>query len=381
MRRYLFISLALCAFIISILAYRITTRPQVSVVMSTYNRASLLPRVINSVLNQTYSDFEFIIIDDGSSDNTIDVIRYFQNKDSRIILVRNKKNKGLIASLNRGIDKARGNYIARIDDDDAMLSTRLEKQVAYFQKHPETTVLATGYYAYKYDDNQDGKKIRKRIHLGCPSPTEQVFVNMMRGNGLAHSTTMIDRNYLMDKNLRYHPDFKSAEDYRLWFDVLSSGGQIHCLQDPLTEYTRAGNNPSSFYENMANNTKKVQVLFLSLLSDNAQELNQKTECEISRELVIQNATKKIVNQKLLSQKIKENCPPDDKTAIEISHPFWKDYFILTDNGKRLYRYQNPKQSAQILSFKNGQLVIKWDSQGKEKFTCDTTNKKCMLINE
>ena len=380
MKRYIFFVIVLFAIVGGVFFVRqqyFVSKPYVSVVMSTYNRAHLLSRVIKSVLKQTYADFEFIIIDDGSTDDTVDVVRYYQNQDPRIVFLQNKQNAGLIASLNRGIQAAKGKYIARIDDDDEMLSTRLEKQVNYFKEHPEATVLGTGYYAYKYRDEKDEKKSRYRIHLGCPSPTEQVFVNMMRGNGFAHSTTMIDREYLIEKGIQYHPDFKSAEDYRLWFDILSTGGQMHCLSDPLTEYTRAGDNPSSFYKNMTESTKKVQVLFLSLLTDEAEDLNKKTECEIARELVAQNAVKKILDQERLSKKIKEVCPPENIDYLKVEHSNWTDYFILTDNKTRLYRYKKTDQTAQVLSFKKGNLRVKWDRWGKETFICDMKTKECV----
>ena len=102
--------------------YFAAKEPIVSVVMSTYNRADKLKRVIESVLNQTFDNFEFIIINDGSTDGTREVLRSYQKRDKRIILVENKENRGLIYSLNRGLALARGKYIARIDDDDEMLT-------------------------------------------------------------------------------------------------------------------------------------------------------------------------------------------------------------------------------------------------------------------
>ena len=119
-RRIIFISFIIGICCAGFFIYRSVTAPRVSVVMATYNRAHLLPRAIESVLRQTFSDFEFIIIDDGSTDETADIVRYFQNRDRRIVFLQNKKNKGLVASLNRGLAAARGRYIARIDDDDEM---------------------------------------------------------------------------------------------------------------------------------------------------------------------------------------------------------------------------------------------------------------------
>lgn len=378
-RRIIFISFMIGICCAGFFIYRSVTAPRVSVVMATYNRAHLLPRAIESVLRQTFSDFEFIIIDDGSTDETADVVRYFQNRDRRIVFLQNKKNKGLVASLNRGLAAARGRYIARIDDDDEMLRERLARQVAYFEEHPEATVLATGYYTYKYETRADGVKVRWRHHLGCPAPTEQVFVNMMRATGgVAHPTVMIDGAYLAARDIMYDPDFKSAEDYKLWYDILSTGGEIHCLQDPLIEYTRAGDNPSSFYREQNSNTRRIQVLFLSLLADNAVFLNEQHECEIFRELVKQNSVKRVVDQERLLNKIKENCPPDEVDSVLVEHPEWRDYVIFTDGGKRLYRFKKPKQTARVDLLPGGRLVVAWDEWAPETFLCDSAMTKCVL---
>ncbi len=105
-------------------------KPLFSIVTATYNRAHLLPRAINSVLNQSYQNFEFIIIDDGSSDNTEEVIRAF--KDERIIYCKYKQNKGLSVVWNKGLDLARGDYVAILDDDDELLPEALETAVNKF---------------------------------------------------------------------------------------------------------------------------------------------------------------------------------------------------------------------------------------------------------
>lgn len=96
--------------------------PTISVVISVYNGEKYLSEAIESVLNQTYKDFEFIIINDGSTDNSLEIIKKYQNQDERIVLI-SRENKGLVSSLNEGIEKAKGKYIARMDADDICLST------------------------------------------------------------------------------------------------------------------------------------------------------------------------------------------------------------------------------------------------------------------
>ncbi len=110
--------------------------PLVSVVMPTHNRADFVGRAIDSILNQTYNDFEFIIVDDGSTDSTSEILQKYAAKDKRIILLR-QNNLGTAAARNTGVDKATGKYIAFMDDDDISLPNRLEKQVSFLEKYPD----------------------------------------------------------------------------------------------------------------------------------------------------------------------------------------------------------------------------------------------------
>ena len=120
-------------------------KPTVSVIIPTYNRAKLLPRAIKSVLNQTFKDFEVIIVDDGSTDNTEEVINEFQKHDKRIKYIRHEKNKGAAAARNTGIKIAQGEYIAFQDSDDEWLPEKLEKQMKIFESAPaEIGVVYTG---------------------------------------------------------------------------------------------------------------------------------------------------------------------------------------------------------------------------------------------
>ena len=115
--------------------------PLVSVITPVYNREKYLVRCIESILEQTYSNFEFLIIDDKSSDNTLEIIKNYQLTDSRIKILENDKNLGATLSFNRGLDICQGKYLARMDSDDISLSGRLEKQVEIFESWSDLEVL------------------------------------------------------------------------------------------------------------------------------------------------------------------------------------------------------------------------------------------------
>ena len=134
-----------------ILVTQTTTRPCVSVVLATHNRARLLPHAIRSIINQTFTDWELIIIDDASHDDTEKVVRDFIRNDARIRYHRHKNNSGLAVARNTSFQLARGRYIALQDDDDLSLPTRLEKQVHFLDAHPDTSLVAT----WKQNFNRD----------------------------------------------------------------------------------------------------------------------------------------------------------------------------------------------------------------------------------
>ena len=117
--------------------------PKVSVLMPAYNSEAFVAEAIESILNQTYTDFEFIIINDGSTDKTAEIIDEYAKNDSRIKFINNHKNQGLIAVLNQGLDLCTGEYVARMDSDDISMPQRFEKQVQYMDEHQEVGILGT----------------------------------------------------------------------------------------------------------------------------------------------------------------------------------------------------------------------------------------------
>lgn len=196
--------------------------PKISVVMAVYNGEKYVSEAIESILNQTYKDFEFIIINDGSKDNTFELIEKYQNQDQRIKLV-SRENNGLVQSLNEGIKMANGDYIARMDADDICLPTRFEEQLSYMdfnkldlcgswvQTFNSQSELAILEYPEKHND------IEFRSFFMC---------------SFAHPSVMIKRS-IFDK-IKYKNE--TAEDYRLWCDILSNGYKAGNIQRVLLKY-------------------------------------------------------------------------------------------------------------------------------------------------
>lgn len=193
-----------------------TNAPLVSVVMPTYNGQEFIAEAIQSILDQTFRDFEFIIIDDGSTDSTAGIVASFQDK--RIVYIKKKENSGIANSLNQGIQKARGKYIARMDDDDVSLPQRLEKQIEVF-KDNKVLLCATAVY------------VKERI-LPIPITHDAFLLRLLFYNPIAHPSVMIKSEIL--KHFLYKPDFVPLEDYELWSRLIFNGNYTG-IQEPLLE--------------------------------------------------------------------------------------------------------------------------------------------------
>ena len=183
--------------------------PKISVVMPVYNGERYLKEAVDSILNQTLSDFEFIIIDDGSTDSTEDIIKSYS--DSRIKYIKNEKNLGVALTLNKGLDAATGEYIARMDADDISLSDRFHKQTAFMEEHKNIAVCS-GIMEYFGEI----KTPKCYTVFGI----ENMRINMLFDSCLYHPAVMMRRSVIEAEHYRYDNAFDKVEDYELWTRVM-----------------------------------------------------------------------------------------------------------------------------------------------------------------
>ena len=183
------------------------TNPKVTVLMSVYNGEKYLREAIDNILNQTFKDFEFLIINDGSTDRTAEILQSYQ--DPRIRIINNEKNIGLTRSLNKGLKVAKGEYIARMDADDISPSDRLGKQVAYMDTHPEKALL--GGQAIVINSGSD--IITRWHHLTEPGLLRW---SLLFDNPFIHSAVMLRSTVLRTHRLSYDCALPRAQDYDLW---------------------------------------------------------------------------------------------------------------------------------------------------------------------
>ena len=181
--------------------------PLVSVVMPVHNGVSFLQEALESILAQTFDDFEFIVVDDGSTDGSRELLQDYRGRDSRV-MVHERPRRGFAASLNEGCRLARGRYIARMDADDVAFSNRLERQVAHLLSRPELALLGTGHTLIDATGASRGETV-------YPTTTDEIAVRLVTKNCFAHPTVMFKATMLAEIG-DYRGAFFPCEDYDLW---------------------------------------------------------------------------------------------------------------------------------------------------------------------
>ncbi len=205
-------------------------RPTVSVLLTVYNEKPYLRRAVQSILDQTFEDFEFIIINDGSTDGSKDLLDRFAHCDERIRCVH-QENKGLIASLNRGLNMAHGKYIARMDADDIAHPERLQAQVRFLDTNPDIGVLGTQVEWINDSGKADGE-------WNFPTDPDQVAWRLLFGTCLCHPSVMMRASLVQDLG-GYTAWATHGEDYELWTRALLKS-RLANLPETLLKYRRHG---------------------------------------------------------------------------------------------------------------------------------------------
>ena len=177
--------------------------PLISVLMPVYNGMPHLKEAVESILNQDFRDFELIVINDGSTDDSLQIAKSYT--DARIHILDSAKNQGLIYQLNRGMEAAQGRYIARLDADDIALPNRLQQQFEYLEQHPETGLL--GGFAQVLGSKEIMQHSTKR---------EEIMIELLYRNAFIHSTVMFRKEVYTAVSSGFNEDYKHAEDYHMW---------------------------------------------------------------------------------------------------------------------------------------------------------------------
>ena len=201
---------------------------KVSVIMPVYNGAQYLQEAIDSILQQTYRDFEFIIIDDGSTDNSLEIIRMNADLDKRIVLLQNEQNSGICVTLNKGLEVAKGEYIVRMDCDDISELNRLAIQVAFMDSHPEYGLVGSNTKIF-------GEEIVNPYVFYFDEDWRMCVVDMIYAACMAHPAVIMRTEILRKYGLYYNDEFRAMEDFYMWWQF-AKYSKITNIQQPLLNY-------------------------------------------------------------------------------------------------------------------------------------------------
>ena len=234
--------------------------------MAVYNGAEFLGEAIESILNQTLSDFELIIVNDGSSDDTPVLLAGYAARDARIQKYCFQANRGLAVALNYGIRHASGEYIARMDADDISLPQRLEKQVAFMEANPEVGIC--GAWVELIGD------VERQV-WEYPAHHAGIVAKMLFSNALAHPSVMICSGALKQLNLQYDERIRYAQDYELWSRAIS-WMRLANIPQILVQHRRHANSTGNQFHTAQLNTHEIvarRLLAPFGLGDSDEDIN------------------------------------------------------------------------------------------------------------
>lgn len=239
-------------------------KPLVSVLIPCYNVDKYVEEAINSILNQTYSNLEIIIINDCSTDNTGEILQQLAKKDIRIKVFDNTENLRLIKTLNKGIKLCTGEYIARMDADDISLPTRIEKEVDFLQTHADHDIVSTQFYTFRSENPA------KRDLNHSPIYDADLRAYMLFKSGICHPAVLIRKRVFDELGLKFEQEYLHVEDYALWSKAIYKT-KIANIPEPLLLYRVHEHQVSSLHEEIQTENKKevfkIHCTYLGLPTD------------------------------------------------------------------------------------------------------------------
>lgn len=307
--------------------------PLISVIMSVYKEPEYMIRQsIESVLNQTIGNFEFIIILDNPEHEGNALVEEYAKKDDRINIIHNEANVGLTISLNKGLSKSRGKYIARMDADDISEIDRFAIQVNYMEKNEDVAVVGA------YVDCFDERGNHSIGQNNCIDDSERNRIRMLFCNaGVPHSTAFIRKSFLDNNNIMYDVNMKKSQDYGLWTDVIMKGGIIRIIPEVLLQYRIHSNQITNINSTaqkecyIYNIRKQIHKYFNYIIEDDEAEVHYSIynfNSNISAQKYYCYA------EKLIEKNNKSNSLNKDQFDIELKS------LLLKNSIKAIIRYKD-----------------------------------------
>lgn len=238
--------------------------PEISVITTVYNCEEYIEESIQSILNQSFKNFEYIIVDDGSSDGTAAIVNKYAGKNKRIKLIKNTENAGRVKSLNTALENAKGNYIALQDADDISMPQRLEIQLSFLKNNPEYVLVGSDVIVI----DENGKVTSNPVR---PEKDQEAKFSLIFRCTFANPSIMYSRKILKENGISYDDNFLHAEDFRI-ISQISRLGKVYNLKDKLIKYRKhESNNSSVNYKALSSASERIVKENLSELGFSVSE--------------------------------------------------------------------------------------------------------------
>jgi glycosyltransferase involved in cell wall biosynthesis len=319
---------------------------QISVLMPVYNGERFLREAIDSVLSQSFTLFELILLNDGSTDESENIILSY--KDERIVYVKNERNLGLIAILNKGIELCKGKYIARMDADDISLPDRFKRQIEFMESNPNCAVLGTNYI--NFSDSFE-------VKLVGPETSDEIKTHLLFSCCVCHPSVLIKKESLMQLDVFYNKDYKYVEDYELWTRLIENS-TIYNLQVPLLKYrhhTAQVSNANRIGQISTSNKLRANYLTSSGFGYTDEQLEAHNLIGSNEKLTNKNQLQQVNNWllNLLEQNAKLHFANHEVFKKVISK-YWIDTCGNTSLGLTAYRFFNKSELSNLTVISFGQ---------------------------
>lgn len=324
--------------------------PQISVVMSVYNAGNYLQEAIDSILNQTYTDFEFLIVNDGSTDNSLVIINSYS--DPRIKLINNEGNKGLIYSLNKAFSQASGKYIARMDADDISLPERLQLQYQYMEANPQIGVCGS----HTLHFSTSGSYVSKSFLTH-----EEISGWMLFNASVVHPTLMLRVSCLRQLDHYFDPSFAHAEDYELWSRLIFKC-RFGSVDAVLLKYrVHEGQVTQKYRKEQVSNANRVRIALLERAGFQYTKEDLEAHCLIGSSGFIEEKKQLFAIENWLQNMHEQNAKlrfVDQQVMDKILGKQWYDSCGITSLGLKAVRIYLNSPLGKLPNGKLAKLIAK-----------------------
>ncbi len=340
--------------------------PMVSVVMPVYNRENYVKEALDSVLNQSFQDFEIVVVDDGSTDKTPQILAQYAEKDNRIRVFTHETNCGVGCARNTAQSHANGKYLVIMDSDDVMVPQRLERQVRAMEENPDIDAL-TGRLVNLADPFEQSWAERPfEYHIS--QPDNGFMVCLFFANCFGNVSSIIRHSFIKKHDIKYKEQVKVGEDYDYWLQMTINDGKLAYMKDVAVRVRRHNNRTMSNYKNVLDGTYVVKRRYFDMFDvkniDVKWDYSIKEKCDILSQMVATNNKKKIMNSRL-NFAYEKMCATKYAHKFFVEHIGWSDILIVFEKG-RVKRSQKKDEVASYV-LKDDNLIITWDKWGTETF--------------